>query len=676
MANQLRYNARNQQENRSPSPPAPRNNEIIPMGYIPHAGKAVAVLENLTKSFLGQSSTPFGPILNTPVLCAEGLEMHLDHPRQASLRWGDLSIKEPKTASINRLLTRICSDHMRAVGLSPPLHYRHATTTCHLDPSSPGLPKVETYNTSTIPTASTHTMCYLSSSITPVHIVKSPMSLRPIRTTLSHVGYPLIPDKSHSNQCSCPMHVMDNNIEAINFIRACVPSTLRRRYPEALDLMHSEEQHRAGPRHVNTSFTYYSPVSFAGTALPKLILRPSYGNPERENPEYYSPPFAHVDLENNPKIKKALVCQIARPDLQYFTAKLAENQSEDSNTSVTRFYPINKYSRNEDIIAYGHSYNSLETIVLNSVLVEPYKGPRSCPYCDDIIDLTDAADLLNHITEEHRYLLDVNFTCPACLKITIVNKAQFLSHFKAKHSGTLSLMTVLTESHIHARLQLGHVLYMFLTTAVTFKLKFEGIINAQLHYVSPHGIGGYTSDSPDQLQQELEATQLSLLPTPAQEQAAFLAAQPPRPKANQRPRPYNTPPAAKRQQTRAPAVPQPGPSRSRSSAALSYAAIVAEAVGPSEPPPNRRPLPRGVYHSQDHIEQSQSPEPARRSRHPFSNSPASAHLPSIDLDSLDSEALLEDQDDDLIPPARFVTGRQPTPMEQSPSIDEIISMQN
>ena len=78
------------------------------MGYIPHAGKAVAVLENLTKAFLGQSSTPFGPILNTPVLCAEGLEMHLDHPRQASLRWGDLSIKEPKTASINRLLTRIC----------------------------------------------------------------------------------------------------------------------------------------------------------------------------------------------------------------------------------------------------------------------------------------------------------------------------------------------------------------------------------------------------------------------------------------------------------------------------------------------------------------------------------------------------------------------------------------
>ena len=85
-------------------------------------------------------------------------------------------------------------------------------------------------------------------------------------------------------------------------------------------------------------------------------------------------------------------------------------------------------------------------------------------------------------------------------------------------------MTVLTESHIHARLQLGHVQYMFLTTAATFKLKFEGIVNAQLHYVSPHGIGRYTSDSPDQLQQELEATQLSLLPTPAQEQAAFLAA--------------------------------------------------------------------------------------------------------------------------------------------------------
>ena len=126
------------------------------------------------------------------------------------------------------------------------------------------------------------------------------MSLRPIKTTLSYVGYPLIPDKSHSNSCACPMHVMDNNIEAINFIRACVPSTLRRMYTEAPGLMYSVEQHRSGPRHVNTSFTYYSPVSFAGMALPRLILRPSYGNPERENPEYYSPPFASVDLENKP----------------------------------------------------------------------------------------------------------------------------------------------------------------------------------------------------------------------------------------------------------------------------------------------------------------------------------------------------------------------------------------
>ena len=191
---------------------------------------------------------------------------------------------------------------------------------------------------------------------------------------------------------------------------------------------------------------------------------------------------------------------------------------------------------------------------------------------------------------------------------------------------------------------------MFLTTAATFKLKLEGIVNAQLHYVSPHGIGGYTSDSPDQLQQEVEATQLSLLPTPAQEQAAFLAAQPQRPRANQRLRPYDAPTAVRRQTARVPAVPQPGPSRPpRSSAALSYAAIVAEAVGPSELSPNRRPLPRGVYHSQDHIEQSQSPEPIRRSRHPFSASPASAHLPSIDLDGLDGEALLAYQDDDLIP---------------------------
>ena len=70
-----------------------------------------------------------------------------------------------------------------------------------------------------------------------------------------------------------------------------------------------------------------------------------------------------------------------------------------------------------------------------------------------------------------------------------------------------------------------------------------------------------------------------------------------------------------------------------------------------------------------------SPDTFRQPRHPFSASPSPQDAPSINIDGLDQEALL-DQDEDLVPPARFHTGRQATPMDQSPSIDDIISMQN
>ena len=82
---------------------------------------------------------------------------------------------------------------------------------------------------------------------------------------------------------------------------------------------------------------------------------------------------------------------MSRPDLGYFTRRLAETTIADSSDWISRFHPITKYGLNEDVLAYGHSHASLETIVLNSVLVEPFKGPRSCPYCDEEIDLTDSA---------------------------------------------------------------------------------------------------------------------------------------------------------------------------------------------------------------------------------------------------------------------------------------------
>jgi len=75
------------------------------------------------------------------------------------------------------------------------------------------------------------------------------------------------------------------------------------------------------------------------------------------------------------------------------------------------------------------------------------------------------------------------------------------------------------------------------------------------------------------------------------------------------------------------------------------------------PPPYRR-------HSPSH--------PRHNRRHPFSRT----HTPSpaMDLDNMD-DSILDEPDEDMVPPARFNTA-PPSNTVPSPSIDEIISMQN
>ena len=177
----------------------------------------------------------------------------------------------------------------------------------------------------------------------------------------------------------------------------------------------------------------------------------------------------------------------------------------------------------------------------------------------------------------------------------------------------------------------------------------------------------------------------------AQEQAAFINSQPLRirqpQRQPQRPRPYNSSeaPATRRLQ---PKVPQPRSSRDpRQSPVTTYASVTAETSRPQPPRPKRNYLPqqtptyteRALLCDMPSYEEDRSrhtsPDIPHQPRHPFSASPSPRDAPSINIDGLDEEALL-DQDEDLIPPARFHTGRQATPMDQSPSIDDIISMQN
>jgi hypothetical protein len=671
--------------------------QLLTRGQIPSRDKVINILMSLTRSLVGEASMPSANLLTPPLLCAEGLSSNLDDPMVARLRWNDLQTKEVKTGSINRLLALLSADHMRAIGLPPPLHFRHGNSTCHIDTSNPGLPKLEGRNTNLVASCDNFYSATLTSSITPVYIVKSIDDITPVRSELNHVGYPLIPHDQHNNDCMCPLLVINNNYQAINFVRICVPVPIRRTYPEDPTLLSSVDQHRKGPRHTNTSFTYYSPISYCGTSLPQLINRTSYGNVERETPTFYSPPFASINLNSNPKVRKALFAQIDRPDLSKFTARLADQPSPPSTLGHTRFFPTSMFNTNEDILAYGPDLSSLETVILNSVLIEPFKGPRSCPYCKEIVDLMDAIDLQDHMLTAHKILLDLNFSCPACLKVSIFNKDTYLPHFRSKHAGTLSLMTVLNETHIHARLQLGHILALMINMATHLQAPPTAIPGAPLHYASP--IGGFTSNSPDLLKQEIETQQQQQLPPTirAMEAAAIPPyRQPvvPQPTSRHVQRPART---NSRDPRLAPRTPQtdrrPMPSTSRAPHSIEeFNAMnitdpaAAIAIANSMDGYYTREYQRTKY--EEHTENrrrrrspSQTPPPYRRHspspprhnrRHPFSRT----HTPSpaMDLDNMD-DSILDEPDEDMVPPARFNTA-PPSNAVPSPSIDEIISMQN
>jgi len=77
-------------------------------------------------------------------------------------------------------------------------------------------------------------------------------------------------------------------------------------------------------------------------------------------------------------------------------------------------------------------------------------------------------------------------------------------------------------------------------------------------------------------------------------------------------------------------------------------------------------------HQQTNTSHEPNSTPRRNRRHPFSRT----HTPSpaMDLDNMD-DSILDEPDDEMVPPAHFNTA-PPSNAIPSPSIDEIISMQN
>jgi len=198
-----------------------------------------------------------------------------------------------------------------------------------------------------------------------------------------------------------------------------------------------------------------------------------------------------------------------RNEIHQYTKYLSKQPMPCEDINITRFLPIKKLMSNIDVRSYGSNITSMEDILINEPLVEPFYGRQSCCYCDSKLFLSDATSLLAHFIDEHMALTDAYLSCPACLLPTVIHASMYATHYRTAHARTIAFIFVLNEISVHSRNQHAHVLNLFLFMAR--ELKQVSTAPADTRYVSP--LGGFTMENPADLEEEISSLQQDLLPT-------------------------------------------------------------------------------------------------------------------------------------------------------------------
>jgi hypothetical protein len=399
----------------------------------------------------------------------------------------------PRARTIERLCTALTVERYKALGLSTPLMFRQQHAIAKLNYMAPSVP--------------TGTLIHLANSNEPIHITRTEPVSKIITTNKGSTGYPYIP-ASHANKCICSMLTANNNATTLSTARMCIPTHLTRQYIEDPDLTTFKNMENAGTRYRNPINIYFSEISECGTALPQLIRRQPVSIISRSAPMLYQPQYATIDLESQPQLLRSLVAQMWTIDFQAYTTHMNTYAGESKQDDIYhyRFRPIDQYLHNIDVASFGQATRSLEDIVINQPMITPFFGVQSCPYCSDVLQLQSPTDLMQHYLQEHRFLLVCEFTCPACIGIRIFNRDTYVQHYNETHAETSILMSTLTETRLHTRLQHGMILALLLTIANNENMTAEPKLPT---YASI--IGGYTIGPVQKLGRAIQTLQEHML---------------------------------------------------------------------------------------------------------------------------------------------------------------------
>ena len=403
--------------------------------------------------------------------------------------------RPPKSAALTRLCQLLVAGRYTALGMPPPLKFREVNNVVGFNFQDPASPKGESV--------------HLAVSHTTAHITKSIAHRSPIRNVSSKEGYPYIPATDHMNCCLCPALIANNNVQTLQYFRACLPACMYIDYPENPDLPDAKGAPLIGRKHLNPSNVYFSTVSSCGTVLPRLLMRSPISVLERQMPKYRESIFAGVDVMQSYGLLRAIAAHTSRDETRRLTAKINLScKPLDDNTDAFK-YRFSRFNieNDADLAGFGNAADSPDDVLANHTLTEIFDGVMSCPYCSKEITVETPVDLLDHFLCRHQLLKESFFSCPGCLSVEIYDHKSYQTHFKERHRH-LSLMLVLTETNLSTRLQTAMILSLFLGIPY-LSADIDYVTNEQPHFTS--ALGGYGQNK-ERIYSEVIEAQLACVP--------------------------------------------------------------------------------------------------------------------------------------------------------------------
>ena len=472
-------------------------NKLIPREKLPSQQQVLDVLVSLTETNNGRNPIPEA-LPNLPPFLPKYLQdTELTDMMSVNLQFDDMDpAKAMRQQNLQRLLQACQIRQYKALGLPPPALYRSFAIMSKYDPRNPEASKGNMIVTT--PNVDTFKI-----------ITRSLENNTVIMDKASNVGIPIIPALDHANDCYCQALYMHNNYESLQPVLMCIPKELAKSYSECPRWPNCYEMGYSAPVHRNFSDIFYSEVSIAGTVLPQLVRRQPVTQLNREKPVLKKPQYAEMNLKECEPAVAAILAQLDRGEIRQFTKFLNMGPIPIGGYDISRFRSFNRHMLNNiDISSYGMDIRSMEDILINEPLVDTFFGRQCCEYCLTQLDVKDETTYFTHLSEEHPYLLDSYFTCPACLIPSVFSAQNYNAHYEQHHAGAVTLMNVLNETNVHVRTQHAHLLNLFILAAKL--MKYTPDVHETGEYVS--SIGGYSMKEPGHLGLRVLELQHSMVP--------------------------------------------------------------------------------------------------------------------------------------------------------------------